>query len=484
MSVVNSDGAAKSKAEGEKTALSGKRKALVDVIAQSLNSANAHRDSIEYKSDRESALSAIKLLNQAIYVDTEGALGLNNGNVSPAGWICTHCWFNVGTGWLFCICRDVDTDADFSSDEDVDLDSIIGVDPDVTTEIDVRIFSVHVSTSGVTSEYFRALERGDEAVLVSGAFHKVHPRGQVELFFSAQGYLPLPRLIDKELNSAIGAIRTLDERKPIDVYFESRTINADCGVHLLMGGAASGKSSIARAVLTNVNLKRADVKRRGRPKKGGQIPTDIAHNNEGAMELLQVGEPTINSVNVQVGLWRAIIAVMRGRVPCLDSLRQLVYSGIGSAVSGGLSSVVYNSLTDLDVICKRHAGSAICIYNSMQVDVNVIEQQYEGLAGSVSSIFLMEKGSLKRGSLRRGFARDELGGLVYEELTALLSEIVLSSGLKMEMVFGRADFDDIMDRELSRSRIEYDLDSTYSSPSDAAHEQLKNALLSTKRFTI
>lgn len=154
------------------------------------------------------------------------------------------------------------------------------------------------------------------------------------------------------------------------------------GCYVMFGESGSGKSTLISGLMRRVSHSNVVSA------SGTRVPV-----------LVDVGEPNARSVTLQQAIrglaascvWRLAECSsqsVESRVYIVDSLRELVYSTGGNALSGGISSGLLTALTTLSQLCARSNTILLGALNPMDITGNSdkIDALLETINGSTSGI--------------------------------------------------------------------------------------------------
>lgn len=160
-----------------------------------------------------------------------------------------------------------------------------------------------------------------------------------------------------------GELLSLMDNVHLHVDFDPNVLrNQRAGCHIIMGASGSGKSTLA------VELTKKDK-----------------------ALLISACEPDYYSVNITKGIAKFITACcsQTERVIVVDSLRDIVYSGQGSTLSGGISSDLVNCCAILSRFAQMTLCCTYALINPLTAKDSNIDALREAVAGSSTSLIFL-----------------------------------------------------------------------------------------------
>lgn len=138
------------------------------------------------------------------------------------------------------------------------------------------------------------------------------------------------------------------------------------GVHIMVGGTSSGKSTMAKYI--------------------------AKHNKETQLlvfEEPEEGDVIVDEVNLGVAIAQAVEAGKR--VLVIDSFRTLGYRSSGNTGKGGLDMQLFTWMTHLDIWAKAAGIHIFPILNPINVDEEVVKLLREASSGAVQSAIIVNR---------------------------------------------------------------------------------------------
>lgn len=142
-------------------------------------------------------------------------------------------------------------------------------------------------------------------------------------------------------------------------------INSGC--HVLFGPAGSGKSKMIESIVSK-----------------------LEESNRKGSNLI-VGEPTGYSESTAQGLRKLILTLLFGfgETLIIDSLRGIVYSGLGVTLSGGFSASLIELLAECSSLSDWGGNSVVVVVNPLTANEDKTSTLYEAIKGSSTSVILL-----------------------------------------------------------------------------------------------